>query len=103
MAKTFGEVFEAYLDRAMKEGRFESFNDFAKQAKIDASNLRGHINTRFPPTKDTVERIAKALNLRAVDLLDGVMTPWGLPLCAPKSEARGQPSEPPRVTKRSAS
>lgn len=76
----------------------------AAESGIDPSNLSGLLRQASPPRLDTVERLAAALDCDPLDLLDDVITEWGIPLTREIAvTTRGRPpSGRPPARKRSA-
>lgn len=77
MARTFGEALEA----AMAAAKMQPV-ELSKAAGIPLSQLSGYVNHRFPPGEEVCGRLATGLKIDVARLLNGVMTKWGLVLCA---------------------
>lgn len=105
MARTFGDALRTARERA-------GFNqaDLAKRMKLSPksgqSNIAALENRQFPPKRQTVLRIVQAMPIDINELLDDVMTPWGLPLARPRDmiqKARAPAEQRPFRGKRASS
>lgn len=88
VAKTFGEAFRAAMDAAKVEPL-----ELAKKSGVQASTISKWRSTSAIPRPDSLAPVLKVLQISLPELLDGVITPWGMPLCGhPDAKARDHPA-----------
>lgn len=75
MPRTFAQALQSVMDaKGVKPV------DLSKKARIHQSNLSGLMKQQFPPRQITIRKLSTALDCDPLDLLDDVITEWGLPL-----------------------
>lgn len=91
MPRTFGEALKTAREKAGIKTQEELARRMHLSAKSGQSNVAALETRQFPPTRKTVLRIVHAIPCEVADLLDDVITPWGLVLSRSRAERESAP------------
>ena len=84
MPRSFGEALRTAREQA-GVNQVELARRMKLSEKSGQSNIASLENRQFPPKRRTALRLAQALAIDVADLLEDVVTPWGLVLRRPSA------------------